>query len=55
MLPEAVRDRTLWSPVVLLGAVAQRHVAAVDLGPDRLRAEIGMDGKGEIDRGRTLG
>ena len=31
---------------------AQRHVPAVDLRADRLRAEIGMNGEGEVDRRR---
>ncbi len=33
----------------------QRHVPAVDLGAHRLRAQIRVDGKREIDRGRALG
>ena len=34
---------------------AQRHVAAIDLGPHRLRAEIGVHGESEINRRRALG
>ena len=41
--------------VAVLEHRAQRHDAAVDLGPDRAVAEPGVDGIGEIDRGRALG
>ena len=34
---------------------AQRHHPAVDLGPHRLVAKVGVDGISEIDRGRALG
>ena len=39
--------------VVELGA--QRHVPAVDLGADGVRAEIGVHREGEVDRRRALG
>ncbi len=41
--------------VAIVEQGAQRNHAAVDLGTDRLVAERGVDGVGEIDRGRTLG
>ena len=34
---------------------AQRHDPAVDLGADGLVAKVGVDGIGEVDRGRALG
>jgi hypothetical protein len=30
-------------------------MAAIDLGPHRLRAQIGVDGKGKVDRRGALG
>ena len=41
--------------VAILEDGAQRHHPAVDLGADRLVAEVGVDGIGEVDRGRALG
>jgi hypothetical protein len=34
---------------------AQGDMAAIDLGPHRLRAQIGVDGKGKVDRRGALG
>ena len=41
--------------VAIVERRAQRHHPAVDLGADRLVAEIGMDGISEVDRRRALG
>jgi hypothetical protein len=41
--------------IAILDLGAQRHDAAVDLGADRLVAEIGVHGIGEVDRRRALG
>ena len=41
--------------VAILEHRPQRHDAAVDLGADGAVAEVGVDGVGEIDRGRALG
>ena len=40
--------------VALLQRVAQRHELAVDLGADAVVADVGVDGVGEVDRGRAL-
>ena len=41
--------------VAILEHRPQRHHAAVDLGADGTVAEVGVDGIGEVDRGRALG
>ena len=35
--------------------VVQRHDVAVDLGPDAAVADVGVDGVGEVERGRAAG
>jgi hypothetical protein len=48
-------ERRICDLVAILERRAQRHDAAVDLGADRLVAEIGVHGISEVDRRRALG